>query len=137
MSALRFVVSTPAGERVRDGVVALRFEGPDGHRGVLPGHERGCSTVRSGAVHVARREEGREVETYLATEGGLVWIEPGEVRLLTRWAEEAPDLDRLVASLERREAHRRRLDERARARLESHDAATRRALARLQREVAR
>ncbi len=131
------VVATPDRQRIIEDVVRVRFEAPDGHRGVLPGHEPALASLRSGAIHVTRRGErpGEELESFLASEGGLASISPTEVRLLSRWAAEEETLEALLARLERRAASRRRVEHEARAVLARHDAALRRALAALQREV--
>lgn len=136
---LRLVLDTPAAEEALEGVRALRLEGPDGHRGVLPGHERAVSAVLPGVLHVRRGRDGRDggEELFVAIEGGVASIEAHEVRVMTGWASVSPSLAELARVIERRARQRARSDARARERLARHETALRRALARLEREVAR
>jgi len=78
---------------------------------------------------------GDERTTYLATEGGLVWIDRGEVRLVSRWIARAPNMQALMRLVQRRRQVRGQLEEHARRQAERHEVATRRALAKLRREV--
>ena len=137
MSAtLRILVTTPLGEHVVEDVIYLRLDGPDGYRGVQPGHEPALTVVRPGALTVESAGDAPG-ESFLATEGGFAWIRGGEVRIVTRWAARAEDLDQLLDQLRER-FHRRAYVERdVRGQLQRYDAATRRALVGLQREVTR
>lgn len=133
---LRLVLDTPAAEEVLDDVTAVRLEGPDGHRGVLPGHEPAVTALLSGVIHVRRGPAGAE-ELFVAIDGGVASIEAREVRVVTGWAGVSPSLTQLARVIEHRARHRALTDARSRERLERHEAALRRALARLEREVAR
>lgn len=132
--ALRLEVDAPDGLRALEQVIALRLEAPDGALGVLPGHERAVLALLPGPL-VARRASGEEV--FVATEGGLAWVEPALVRVVTSWAAQASSLPRLQRLSERRARLRRLTEDRLRTRLAAHDAALRRVLAGLEREVAR
>jgi len=72
---------------------------------------------------------------YLATEGGLVWIDRARVRLVSRWIARAPSMEALLRLVQRRRERRDRLEDQARRQAEHHELATRRALSKLQREV--
>lgn len=135
---LRLILSTPNQEQIIRRVVSLRFESPDGQRGVLPGHEPALTSLLPGAIHVTQlTEEGQPATTCLASETGLVWIDPNEVRFITRWIVQADSIEALLPLLEGRAADRAQTEAEARAVLQHHDAALRRALVSLQREVAR
>ena len=132
---MTFHVHTPEEELVLGGVLRLRFETWDGHRGVLPGHEPALALCREGPIHVVTEEErGGERERFFAAEEGICALRPGGVHLVTRWATEAPSLDLLLAIVERRSAFRRRVEDEARAVQKRHEVALQRALLRLQRE---
>jgi F0F1-type ATP synthase epsilon subunit len=129
---MKLEIITPARTLVFDGVVSLRFDAPDGARGVLPGHERARVVVEPGAIEIAIAE-GRRV---IGTEGGIAVIDPAVFRLVTPWAAGAGDfgeLERLVAA---RSSWRATAEAEARAIAARHDMATRRALASLRRQVA-
>lgn len=127
-------VHTPEEEMVLPGVVRLRFETWDGHRGVLPGHEPALALCLEGPIHVVSVDGGDERERYIAAEEGLVRILPDAVHLITRWATEAPTIDLLLRLVERRTAFRRRVEDEARALGKRHEVALQRALIRLKRE---
>ena len=126
-------LQTPAGEEQQDSLIALRLETPDGARGVLPGHESALVLLAPGVGRY--RVEDASEPRYFAAEAGLGWIGPEEVRLVSRWIARAPSLAALVRLVERRREVRGRLEESARRQVERHEVATRRALAKLQREV--
>lgn len=135
---MRLTIDTPTEERVLEGVTCVRLEAPDGHRGVQPGHETALAVVVPGVLHVRRQlEGGLSEESFLACEGGLAWIEAREVRVVTSWAGGAKSLERVVQLLRARARRREQLEGSARALLERHEAATRRALLGLQRKVSR
>lgn len=133
---LRLVLDTPAAEEVLDEVTAVRLEGPEGHRGVLPGHERAVTAVLPGVLHVRRGAGGAE-ELFVAVDGGVASIDAREVRVVTGWASVSASLTHLARMIEHRAHHRALVDARSRERLERHEVALRRALASLEREVAR
>jgi len=126
-------LQTPAGEERVEEVVALRLETPDGARGVLPGHEPALALLAPGVGRY--RVAGATEPGYFAAEAGLAWIGPDEVRLVSRWIARAPSVAALVRLIEKRHTVRARLEESARRQVERHEVATRRALAKLQREV--
>lgn len=132
MRTFTLFLQSPASCEEVPGVVSLRFEAPDGARGVQPGHEPALALLESG---VARLRNGDDATTYLATDGGLVWIDRGDVRIVSRWIARAPSMEALVRLVQRRRQVRGRLEEHARRQAQRHEVATRRALAKLQREV--
>lgn len=129
------VVSTPAGEIRFEDAVRLRFDAPDGSRGVLPRHEHARAVLVPGPIEVARSISGTEQISYVATEGGLVDIDPRTVRFVTRWATTAGTLEGLAAEVERRASVWTTLETEARALSHRHEMATRRALAGLERRL--
>ncbi len=131
----RLVAESPTGVVELDQVASLRFRSGDGIRGVLRGHEPSCAVLRKGVVRIVQRVEGHLEERFLATEGGLAWIERAEVRLVTRWATGPAELPELRRRLERHVRELQRAEEDARTVVARHEVATQRALARLRREV--
>jgi F0F1-type ATP synthase epsilon subunit len=127
-------VSTPRLELVHRDVVHLRFATDDGWRGVLPGHEPSRATLVAGALALACADAQTR---WIASEGGLIAIERGEVRVLTRWAVEAESLDSLTTLVALRDRVRAELESEARARARRHELAARRALIALERKVVR
>lgn len=135
MSAtMQVLLSTPSGLETIEGVTRLRLEAPDGSRGVLPGHEPARVAVRPGPAVLATGPEPQD-ERYLVTEGGIAWIQPQRVLLVTRWAASAASLEVLREHVHARRATRAAAEQRARAIAHRHEMATRRALAQLRREV--
>jgi F0F1-type ATP synthase epsilon subunit len=130
-------ISTPREELHIEDVLRLRFEAPDGFRGVLPGHEPATAVLRAGVTRLVQGEGRDEQTSYLASEGGFLEIAPTEVLLTTRWVARGDDLAALVELLRRRGQRRRTIDTEARRLAERHELAARKALARLQREVHR
>ena len=128
---------TPRDATRIEGVTRLRFEAPDGLRGVWPGHEPASFVLRGGVVRLDHAPGGRAPTSYLATEGGFLEVRAGEVQVVSRWAAAHTELEALVAFLRQRRARRQGVDEEARRLFERHELATRKALAGLQREVHR
>ena len=133
----RLVAESPTGVVELEHVASLRFGSGDGHRGVLRGHEPSCAVLRKGVVRIIQRVDGKLEELFLATEGGLAWIERAEVRLVTRWATGPADLPELRRRLEAHVLELKQAEEDARTVVARHEVATQRALARLRREVDR
>ncbi|MEZ6186817.1 MAG: hypothetical protein R3F62_17630 [Planctomycetota bacterium] len=130
-------ISSPLEALELEDVGGLRFEAPDGLRGVRPGHEPALAVVRPGVLRLVQRQAGAERTLYVACEGGFLEVSPREALLTTSWFVRDEDLGALVAALERRGQRRQALDQEARRLTELHELAARRALARLQREVRR
>lgn len=122
-------LQSPAGCEVIREVTSVRFDAPDGARGVQPGHEPAVALLRQG---MASYRVG-EALVYVASEGGMVWIDRDQVRLVSGWIAQAPTTSALVRLVQRRRQVRGRLEEHARRLAERHELATRRALARLSR----
>lgn len=129
-------VSTPRSELVHTRVLRLRFATDDGWRGVLPRHEPSRATLVPGPILLVVHEGGVERLRWLATEGGLIVIDAGEVLIATRWATEADTLDELAAAVRERDQAREQIEVEARALAQRHELATRRALVALERKVA-
>lgn len=132
--SLSLRISTPREETMIEGVLRLRFEAPDGFRGVLPGHEPATLILMPGVVRLVRGPE--PAPYYLATEGGFIEIDRAALSLTTRWAMGGDELGALATMLRARGERRRSIDAEARRLAERHELAARKALARLQREVA-
>lgn len=125
-------IVTPGRVEVIEDVVRIRLDAPDGSRGVLSGHERSRVVLEPGPVEVVRDQE---VTTFIATEGGVAWIEPRGVELVSTWATRAHDLASLAKMVARRAQFRRDVEAQARLVARRHELATQRALAGLRREV--
>lgn len=129
-------VSTPRLELSYASVLRLRFVTDDGWRGVLAGHEPSRATLASGPLAIVVRDDRGQHLRWLATEGGLIVIEPREVSIVTRWATEGATLEALSAAVYDRDQLRGQIELEARAKARRHEIATRRALAALERKVA-
>lgn len=131
---LQVRVATPAHDIVFSEVACLRFESDDGARGVLPGHEPARALVEAGPLTITLADPRRGVR-YVATQGGLVWIDRDTVRIVSTWAAVAHDLDGLMDEVHRHDRERAQLEREARALAHRHEQATRRALARLSQDL--
>jgi F0F1-type ATP synthase epsilon subunit len=140
MTAARTIVlrvSTPRLELVHSDVVSLRFVTDDGWRGVLPGHEPSRATLLPGPLAWVVHDQSGDRFGWLATEGGLIVIDPTEVVIATRWATEADTLDELSEAVRVRDRVREQVEHEARELARRHELAVRRALIALERKVAR
>ena len=136
MTPLRLELQTPTEHTRWDDVVSLRLHGTDGHRGIQPGHEPAVIALVPGVVHLGRLIDERRREQVVALDGGLAWIEPREVVLVSRWISPCSiHLDVVLERLRSRAATRARREQEARTLLARHETATRRAMIDLQREV--
>jgi F0F1-type ATP synthase epsilon subunit len=127
-------VQTPEGELFFADVARLRFDAEDGARGVLPRHEAARVILEAGPVEVTRA--GGSV-VFVATEGGMVWITPTQVRLISGWAIQAESLEELREQVLAQAARRRRIEAEARAQALRQEQAARRALVDLARRPER
>ena len=125
-------ISTPGWRDTLEGIARLRLEADDGARGVLPGHEPARVCLTAGAVEVVDLE-GRS--RFIATEGGLAWIDREAVTLVSTWATIADDLPALREAVLARRRTRARIEQQARATAHRHEVATRRALSALRKEA--
>lgn len=130
-------VLTPTTTTVIEDVTRLRLESPEGSRGVLPRHEPARLVLDPEPIEVVRHEGDEERRSFVATEGGLAWIDREEVIVVSRWAASAADLEALLDVVRGRESVRREAEAEARAVAHGHEVATQRALAALRREVSR
>ncbi|MGB9457639.1 MAG: F0F1 ATP synthase subunit epsilon [Bryobacteraceae bacterium] len=92
-------VVTPERAMVSEQVTDVQVPGEDGYLGILPGHAPLLSLLGAGALSYANGGARR----FLAVQGGLVEVLPGQVRVLATLAERAEDIDiaRARADLER------------------------------------
>ena len=127
-------VQTPEGELFFADVARLRFDAEDGARGVLPRHEAARVILEAGPVEVTRAGGGG---VFVATEGGMVWITPTDVRLISGWAIQAESLEELREQVFAQAARRRRIEAEARAQALRQEQAARRALVDLARRPER
>ena len=130
-------IVTPTAITVIEGVTQLRLGAPDGSRGVLPGHEPARLVVDPEPLEVTRGHDEAQTRSFVANEGGVVWVDRDAVTVVTRWATVADDLPGLLDTVRGREAMRREVEAEARAVAHGHELATQRALAALRREVVR
>ncbi|MCA9690687.1 MAG: hypothetical protein KC636_13845 [Myxococcales bacterium] len=131
------VVCVPGDEVRFPAATSLRLCVADGLRGVLPGHEPALVRVTEGELQVTHVDAGGVARSRIATEGGLAHITPTSVLLVLRWATIAAQREELMRRVLERAAERATLEREAVRLSHQHERATRRALARLQREVAR
>ena len=129
---MKLEVVTAARTFLVEAVASIRFDAPDGARGVLPGHEPARVVVEPGAVEFTLAGGERGV---MATEGGLATIDPKQMSIATRWAAQADGIDRLRRTVAARAEFRAAAEVEARALAVRHEMATRRALASLRRQV--
>ncbi len=98
-------VATPERPMVSEQVTEVQVPGQDGYLGILPGHAPLLSLLGAGALSYVTGGTRR----FLAVQGGLVEVLPGQVRVLANLAERAEDIDiaRARADLDRaqRELH--------------------------------
>ena len=127
-------VQTPERELFFADVARLRFDAEDGARGVLPRHEAARVILEAGPVEVTRAGGG---VVFVATEGGMVWITPTEVRLISGWAIQAESLAELREQVLAQAARRRQIEVEARAQALRQEQAARRALVDLARRPER
>jgi F0F1-type ATP synthase epsilon subunit len=135
MTEMRLEFVTPAGVTELDHVVHIRFDAPDGSRGILPRHERARVVVEPGAIEVVQRQADQLQSRFVASDGGIALIEGDRVRVATRWASVANDLDELRLKVASRRDLRRQRAAEAKTIAARHETVTRRALAGLRREV--
>ena len=74
---------------VREQVTDVQVPGQDGYLGILPGHAPLLSLLGAGALSYA----SGGARYFLAVQGGLVEVLPGQVRVLANLAERAEDID--------------------------------------------
>ncbi|MFY9728334.1 MAG: ATP synthase F1 subunit epsilon [Bryobacteraceae bacterium] len=92
-------VVTPERAMVSEQVTDVQVPGEDGYLGILPGHAPLLSLLGAGTLSYASGAARR----FLAVQGGMVEVLPGQVRVLATIAERAEDIDvaRARADLER------------------------------------
>ena len=97
--AIELEVATPERAMVSEQVADVQVPGQDGYLGILPGHAPLLSLLGAGALSYATGG----ARHFLAVQGGLVEVLPGQVRVLATLAERAEDIDiaRARADLER------------------------------------
>ncbi len=117
--AIQLEVATPERAMVREEVTDVQVPGLDGYLGILPGHAPLVSLLGSGALSYT----AGGARHYLAVQGGMVEVLPGQVRVLATIAERAVDIDisRARADLDRaqRELHAATTGESSNAALEA------------------
>lgn len=111
-------------------VVRVRLEVLDGSRGVLPGHEVSRAQIVAGPVELTFVDGSQQ---FLATEGGLAWLDGDGVRLATTWASVADDLSSLAKDVRGRGRVRAEAEQDARTVAQRHEKAAQRALVALRR----
>jgi F-type H+-transporting ATPase subunit epsilon len=87
--AIQLEVATPERAMVNAQVTDVQVPGLDGYLGILPGHAPLFSLLGAGALSYA----GGGARRYLAVQGGIVEVLPGQVRVLANLAERAEDID--------------------------------------------
>jgi F0F1-type ATP synthase epsilon subunit len=128
-------ISTPAMRAELHDVLALRFAGPSGARGVLRGHEPAVARIEAGVLRATRLVERGAEEVHYAVEDGLVWMQGGDVMVFARWADGPASLEALRQRLATRTEDRARVELELVETLHRHERATQRALAKLRRDV--
>jgi F0F1-type ATP synthase epsilon subunit len=111
-------------------VVRTRLEAFDGSRGVLAGHEPSRAQLLPGPVELTF-DDG--TQAFVATEGGLAWLDRDSIRIATPWACAGADLEELAESVRSRARLRSEAEAQARALAQRHEKAAQRALVALRR----
>jgi F-type H+-transporting ATPase subunit epsilon len=87
--SIELEVATPERAMVSEQVTDVQVPGQDGYLGILPGHARLLSLLGAGALSYT----AGGARHFLAVQGGLVEVLPGQVRVLANLAERAEDID--------------------------------------------
>jgi F-type H+-transporting ATPase subunit epsilon len=127
---LELTIVTPSGPAYRGEVDSVVLPGSEGDFGVLPGHERFLSALRTGEVQI--EVGGRK--TFAAASEGFADVSGSQVTVLVDSCELAGDIDTARAELARQRAEQglAALDRDAEAaRLSEYEAALERARNRL------
>jgi F-type H+-transporting ATPase subunit epsilon len=98
--ALELTIVTPSGPAYRGDVDSVVLPGSEGDFGVLPGHERFLTALRTGEVAI--RTGGQTM--YAASGGGFADVSADRVNVLVDSCELASDIDTARAELARQRA---------------------------------
>jgi F-type H+-transporting ATPase subunit epsilon len=98
--ALELTIVTPSGAAYRGDVESVVLPGSEGDFGVLPGHERFLTALRTGEVQI--RAAGKTI--YAASGDGFADVSAHEVNVLVDSCELAPEIDAARAELARQRA---------------------------------
>src|ERR1035438_6209066 len=88
-NSIELELATPERAMVSEQVTDVQVPGQDGYLGILPGHAPLLSLLGAGSLSYAAGGERR----FLAVQGCLVEVLPGQVRVLANLAERAEDID--------------------------------------------
>jgi F-type H+-transporting ATPase subunit epsilon len=128
--ALELTIVTPSGPAYRGDVESVVLPGSEGDFGVLSGHERFLTALRTGEVQI--RASGQTI--YAASGGGFADVSAEQVNVLVDSCELASEIDTARAELARQRAEQglAALDRDAEAaRVAEYEAALERARTRL------
>ena len=97
---LELTIVTPSGPAYRGDVESVVLPGSEGDFGVLPGHERFLTALRTGEVQI--RADGRTI--YAAAGDGFADVSAEQVNVLVDSCELASEIDTARAELARQRA---------------------------------
>ena len=105
-TSFRLLILTPDRTALDERVTSLRFQQPDGWRGILANHAPYLTRLVDGVmVYRPAGDEDREQEPrYVALYKGTLQVKPDEVVVLTTAAEEGRSLQELEQRLSERRA---------------------------------
>jgi F-type H+-transporting ATPase subunit epsilon len=95
--ALELTIVTPSGPAYRGDVDSVVLPGTEGDFGVLPGHERFLTALRTGELQI--KTGGQTI--YAASGGGFADVSSNQVNVLVDSCELAADIDVARAELAR------------------------------------
>lgn len=98
---VRLLVVTPDDVVIDQPVVAVRFQEPDGWRGILAHHAPYVTQLIDGVM--IYRLPGESEPRYLALYGGTLEVQPDKIVVLTAAAEHGDSLQVLLASIQRQQ----------------------------------
>lgn len=111
---LTFELVTPAGQQFSEEVYEVLLPTEAGQIAVLPHHMDIVSVAVPGVISIRKRESDKDTAMeHFATNGGIIEVQEGTIRLLADEAERASDVDELKAkeALERAQAMRASADD--------------------------
>jgi F-type H+-transporting ATPase subunit epsilon len=97
----RLLVVTPDDVVIDQPVVSVRFQEPDGWRGILAHHALYVTQLIDGVM--IYRLPGEAEPRYLALYGGTLEVQPDKIVVLTAAAEHGDSLQVLLAAIQRRQ----------------------------------
>lgn len=125
---IKLTIITPRGVKVSELVDKLIMRCVDGDMGVLPGHEATSTVLGDGIL----RFYNNGIEKKLAVFGGIVEINPKEVKIYSTIAQRPEEIDLERAELDRKEAEDAIIERTENLHAKSYNMLLRRSLVRIE-----